>query len=98
MGTGIGVLPASVNKNTPPEKNTHWNISPQSTEPGAGEQFLLKDCMAKAPTKGIISSQTPVSLEPGPRALRGRPVRGHEEADAVRRGAVGRDVGDLGLH
>ena len=32
-------IPVSVNKNTPPEKNTRWNISFQSTESGAGEQF-----------------------------------------------------------
>ena len=48
-------------QNTPPERSTHWNISPQGTESGAGEQFLLLDCSARACAKGVVFSQTPVS-------------------------------------
>ena len=47
-------------KNTPREKNTHWNVSVQSTKSGAGLQFLLWDCRAEACAKGIICSQAPV--------------------------------------
>ena len=35
-------------KNTPPEKNTRWTTSFQSTKSGAGLQFLLWDCRARA--------------------------------------------------
>ena len=40
----------------PPEKKTLGKISFQSTKSGAGEQFLLQDCMAKAPIKGVCLS------------------------------------------
>ena len=44
----------------PPENTTHCNISFQSTKSGAGEQFLLLDCRARACAKGMFFSQTPV--------------------------------------
>ena len=49
--TTLVTIPVSVNKNTPPENNTHWNVSFQSTISGAGEQFLLWDCRARACAK-----------------------------------------------
>ena len=54
-------LPVSVNKNTPPENNTHWKIGFQITKSGPGLQFLLLDCRPRACSKGVISSQTPVA-------------------------------------
>ena len=53
-------LPVSVNKNTPPEKNTCGEISFQSTKSGGGKEFLLLDRRAKARAKGVIISQAPV--------------------------------------
>ena len=41
-------------KNTPPDKKTGWKISFESTESGAGLQFLLLARMAKAHVKGLI--------------------------------------------
>ena len=42
-------------KSTPPEKNNrHWIVSFQSTKSGAGEQFLLLDCRARACAKGAL--------------------------------------------
>ena len=56
-------LQVSVGKtNTPPENDAHWKISFQSTNSGAGEQFMLLDCMAKARVKGSFCSQTPVQV------------------------------------
>ena len=56
--------PATVvcDKSTPPEKNSHRNISFRSTESGAGEQFVLPHCRARACTRGVVFSQTPVSV------------------------------------
>ena len=48
-----GLLPVSVNKSVPPEKNIRGVISIQNTKSGAGEQFLLQDCRAKAGAKGF---------------------------------------------
>ena len=48
-------------QNTPPEKTTLGDMSFRSTTSGAGEQFLLQDCMAKADVKGVFFSQTPES-------------------------------------
>ena len=48
-------------KNTPRENDAHWNVSLQSTRSGAGEQFLLLDCRARACAEGLFFSQTPVS-------------------------------------
>ena len=45
-------IPVS-DKKTPPEKNTLGSISFQSTESGAGLQFLPIDGMAKAVIKGL---------------------------------------------
>ena len=45
----------------PPEKMTHWNGSLRSPKSGAGEQFLLRDCRAKAFTEAVFFSQTPVA-------------------------------------
>ena len=53
-GTGV------CEKCTPPEKKTRGNISFRSTISGGVEQFLLLDFMAKASTKGVFFSQTPV--------------------------------------
>ena len=44
IGYFRGPLSVSVNKNTPPQKKTLWNISFQSTKWGAGEQPLPLDC------------------------------------------------------
>ena len=41
-------------KNTPPEKKTHGNISFKNTKSKAGEQFLLRDCKARAHPKGVF--------------------------------------------
>ena len=54
LGTGV------CERNTPPEKNTHGNLSFKNTKQGAGEQFLPQNCMAKAFGKGVCFSQTPV--------------------------------------
>ena len=40
-------------KNTPPENHIRGKISFQSTKSGAGEQFLLLDCKARAFAKGM---------------------------------------------
>ena len=47
-------------KNTPPGRKTLWKIGFQSTESGAGMQFLPLDCLAKARAKGVFFPQTPV--------------------------------------
>ena len=49
-------------KSTPPEKSTHRNTSFQSTKSGAGEQFLLLHCRARACAKGFVFLQTPVGV------------------------------------
>ena len=49
-----------LNKNTPPEKKVCGQISFRSIQPGAGEQFLLKGCRARARRKGQLFSQTTV--------------------------------------
>ena len=49
-------------ENTSRENNSHWNIGFQSTKSGAGEQFLLLDCRARACAKGVLFSQTPVAV------------------------------------
>ena len=50
----ITIDPMSAQKeNTPREKNTQWSTSFQSTTSEAGEQFLLKDCRARACAKGV---------------------------------------------
>ena len=41
-------------ENTPRENNTMRNIGLRSTESGAGEQFLLRDCKARARPKGVF--------------------------------------------
>ena len=59
----IGCIPRALHRgyvpNTPPERRTRRNTSFQNTKSGAGEQFLLQDCRAKADTKCVIS-QAPV--------------------------------------
>ena len=50
-------------KNTPPRKKTSRNIGFRSTKSGAGQQFLLRDCKARAHPKGVFISQTPVCRE-----------------------------------
>ena len=42
------------------EKPTPWNVSFQSDESGAGEQFLLLDCRAGACAKCVFCAQAPV--------------------------------------
>ena len=61
LGTPVVPLkiPVSV-KNTPPEKKTRGKNSFQSTKSGGGCQFLQLDCRARARTKGVFVSQTPV--------------------------------------
>ena len=46
------LLAASVNKNTPPDKKTGWEVGSESTKSGAGSQFLLLGRTAKAHGKG----------------------------------------------
>ena len=48
-------------KDTPPERRTRRFISFQNTKSGAGEQYLLLCCRAKAHLKGLHFSQAPVS-------------------------------------
>ena len=47
----VALIPRSVNKKTPPEKNTLEHISFDNTKSGAGEQFLLLDCRARSCAK-----------------------------------------------
>ena len=49
-------LPVSVNKNTPPENSTHWNVSSQSTISGAGEQFLMLHSRERAAQKECLNT------------------------------------------
>ena len=44
--------PGACEQNSPLEENTVWDIGFQSTRPGAGEQFLLKDCRANKGEQG----------------------------------------------
>ena len=52
----------SVNKNTPQDEKTGWEISSWSAKSGAGLQFLLMGRMAKAQAKNMFFSQTPVGV------------------------------------
>ena len=54
------VLPVSVKKALLHRRRTLGQIGFQSTKSGPGEQFLLEDCKAKAPAKGVLVSQTPL--------------------------------------
>ena len=47
-------IPVSVGEQNPPEKKTHGEISFKKTKSGAGEQFLLLACSAKARTQGVF--------------------------------------------
>ena len=47
-------------KHTPLKKTTRGRTSSQSTQSGAGEQFLPLDIGANARRKGVVFSQTPV--------------------------------------
>ena len=49
--TGTGTV--SVNKNTPPDKKTGWEISFENTKTVAGLQFLLPGRMAKAQARAL---------------------------------------------
>ena len=42
-------------KSTPPEKNTLWRIGSQSTESGAGEQFLLNNLQGDSSHERSVS-------------------------------------------
>ena len=44
----------------PPEHNINWNDSFQSTKSGAGEQFLLLGCRARARRKWVFVSLAPL--------------------------------------
>ena len=44
----------SVKRNTPRDMKMREEISFQSDESGAGQQFLLQDCRAKAGIKGVF--------------------------------------------
>ena len=58
------VIPVSVNKNTPLDKKTGGEISFQQIKSGAGLQFLLPDCKARACTKGVFCSDTGIVKSP----------------------------------
>ena len=45
-------------KETPPEKKTLGQIGSQSTDSGAGAQFMLLGCGAKAPKQGVFLIDT----------------------------------------
>ena len=93
-------------KNTPLEKKTCGKTSLQSTKAGGGEQSLLLDCGAQVPTKGVSSSQIPVSADvptcffegrrlkrhPAPRATHHARALGQKRAHGpfVKRGLIGR--------
>ena len=47
-------------QNTPPENRALGEMSLNNTKSGAGEQFLLPGCLAKACVKGMFFSQTRV--------------------------------------
>ena len=47
-------MPVSVTKNTPLDWKTGGKLSFQKTKSGAGLQFLLLDCRARACTKGVV--------------------------------------------
>ena len=53
-------------KNTPPDKNTGWNISFESTASGAGLQSLLLGRMANAQVKGVVIFPDTSTLVPYP--------------------------------
>ena len=55
----VFITTRSVNEKTPLDKKTGENISFQKTKSGAGLQFLLLDCRARACTKETFL-QTPV--------------------------------------
>ena len=62
-----GLTPASVKKNTPPEKQSLGTISLKSTESGAGEQFMPQDSRAKAFITGMsLFTDTGINVT-GPR-------------------------------
>ena len=63
MTTVFEAISVSVNKNTLPENDKHRNVSFQIANSGAGMQFLLMDCRARACAKGIFLSQTPVESD-----------------------------------
>ena len=47
--------PAGVcENNTPPERKILGNISLKDTKSGAGEEFMLQDCRARACSKGVF--------------------------------------------
>ena len=48
-------------ENTPPDKNTGWNISFENTKSVAGLQFLLLGHMAKAQVKGVFFIHTGIT-------------------------------------
>ena len=56
------VIHTGVCEKTPPEKKTGENIGFENAASGAGKQFLLLDCRAKARVKGLFVSQTPVCM------------------------------------
>ena len=66
VGAGVVILifpPPFLNPSavSPPEKKTCGELMIQSTKSGGGAQFLLLDCMAKAPVKGSFFTDTGVS-------------------------------------
>ena len=69
-------------KNTPPERRSRRNISFESTESGAGEQFLLQDYRAMVDTKGVFLSLTLVS-QPS-HVLESRPPAATREARSAK--------------
>ena len=60
-------------QNISPERRTQRNISFQNTKSGAGEQFLLQDCRARACAKGVFFHRHPCSRRFHPLEMRCRP-------------------------
>ena len=52
-------------RTTPPKNHTRWSVSFQKTKSGAGEQFLLLDCKARACAKIMFLSGTGIKRRGG---------------------------------
>ena len=87
-GTGV------CEKNTPPEKKKDGNIGFGNTESGAGEQFLLLDCMAKARAKGVfLFTDTGIFVNRAPTLNLSADAWEKREMGKGRRGEGGRSEG-----
>ena len=83
-------------KNTPPENNTHWKISFQSSKSSAGEQFVLLDCRERAGIKrsGLHSHRHVFIVGPQSRSRSSELLRGGRVS--IQRPLVGRRAQVLG--